>query len=117
MTVKPHHATAIQFDVSKTIQVKGVISKLDWANPHVHLSLDIKTSGAADEQWNVELASPGGIIVTGLSKDALKPGTTVRITGYPAKTNGSRNPSMLLSVCATQLTLADGTTATFVVGI
>ena len=105
-TVGGHHATALQFDVSRTIKLTGVISKLDWANPHVHVSLEVKN---AAEVWDVELASPGGVIVTGLSKDLLKPGTTIRITGYPAKTK--------LAICAKELILADGTTATFVVGI
>ena len=108
-TVGGHHATALQFDVSRTIKLTGVISKLDWANPHVHLSLDVKVANAVAELWDVELASPGGVIVTGLSKDLLKLGTTISITGYPAKTKRT--------VCAKELTLADGTTATFVVGI
>ena len=108
-TVGAHHATALQFDVSRTVELKGVISKLDWANPHVHLSLEVKVANAPVELWDVELASPGGVIVTGLSKDLLKPRTTVHITGYPAKSKQA--------VCAKELILADGTTATFVIGI
>ena len=108
-TVGAHHATALQFDVSTTVKLTGVISKLDWANPHVHLSLEVKSGDGVVELWDVELASPGGVIVTGLSKDLLKPGTTISITGYPAKTK--------LAVCAKELSLADGTAATFVIGI
>ena len=108
-TVGAHHATALQFDVSTTVKLTGVISKLDWANPHVHLSLEVKSGDGVVELWDVELASPGGVIVTGLSKDLLKPRTTVHITGYPAKSKQA--------VCAKELILADGTTATFVIGI
>jgi len=108
-TVGAHHATALQFDVSRTVKLTGVISKLDWANPHVHLSLEVKSGDGVVELWDVELASPGGVIVTGLSKDLLKPRTTVHITGYPAKSKQA--------VCAKELILADGTTATFVIGI
>ena len=104
-----HHATAIQFDVSRTIKLTGVVSKLDWANPHVHVSMDIKISDGV-EHWDIELASPGGIVVSGLSRDLLKPGTTISIMGYPGKAG-------TMSVCAKELTLPDGRIASFVVGI
>jgi hypothetical protein len=117
MTVRAHHATANNFDISKTIRLKGVISKLNWANPHARVWMDVKGERGGDEHWDVELASPGGIIVSGLSKDALMPGTTITVIGYPAKTNDPSDASHDPAVCATQLTLADGTTAQFVVGI
>lgn len=114
-----HHATAADFDVSKTVKVKGVVSRLEWGNPHAHVVVDVKEDGNAAEQWDVELASPAAIIVSGLSKEALGPGVTVTIAGYPGKTNGSPDSSggKKLSLCATQVTLANGTTVTFVVGI
>jgi hypothetical protein len=122
ISVDAHHATATQFDSSKTVRLKGVVSKLDWANPHVHVFVDVEGERGADEQWDVELASPGGIIVSGLSKDLLKPGTALTIIGYPGKAAVSLNASdgrlsPKRSACATQLTLTDGTTAVFTVGI
>src|SRR5262245_49004485 len=123
LSVRAHHATAVQFDISKTVKLQGVVSKLDWANPHAHVRIDIKRDRGPEEHWDVELASPGGIIVTGLSQDLLKPGTMLTVIGYPAKANPSNDSSSStpsapqLSVCAIQLVLADGTTAKFVVGI
>src|SRR5688572_4530877 len=93
ISVDAHHATATQFDSSKTVRLKGVVSKLDWANPHVHVFVDVEGERGADEQWDVELASPGGIIVSGLSKDLLKPGTALTIIGYPGKAAVSLNAS------------------------
>ena len=114
-----HHATAANFDVSKTVKVKGVVARLEWGNPHAHLVVDVKDSGNVTEQRDVELASPAAIIVSGLSKGVLGPGAALTIVGYPGKTNGSSGTQREkpLSLCATQVTLADGTTATFVVGI
>jgi hypothetical protein len=117
VAVRGHHATAIDFDISKTVRVKGVVTKLNWANPHAHVWIDVKSERGAEEHWDVELGSPGAIIVSGLSKDLLMPGTTVTVIGYPAKANASSDPSHDPALCATQLTLADGTTAQFVVGI
>ena len=105
-----HHATALQYDISKTVTLEGTVSKLEWANPHVHIQVDVKGARGI-ETWDIELASPGGTIVSGLSKDVLKPGTAVTLTGYPGKASASS------SLCATHLKLADGTTATFVVGL
>jgi hypothetical protein len=112
-----HHATATDFDISKTIRLKGVISKLNWANPHAHVWIEVKGERGAAEHWDVELASPGGIIVSGLSREMLIPGTTITILGYPSKANLSSDASHDPAVCATQLMLEDGTTAQFVVGI
>jgi hypothetical protein len=114
--LRAHHATATQFDPSKTMKVTGVVSKLAWTNPHVHLALTVKTAGGREENWDVELGSPGAIIVSGLSRDQLEPGITLTITGYPGRASASPG-SPALSVCATQVTLSDGTTAQFVVGI
>jgi Family of unknown function (DUF6152) len=124
VSLRAHHATAVQFDISKTVKLQGVVSKLNWANPHAHVLIDVKRDRET-EHWDVELASPGGIIVSGLSQDLLKPGTTLTVTGYPAKANASvdslsdpaSRSASKLSLCAIQLMLADGTTAKFVVGI
>src|SRR5262245_29690772 len=91
-----HHATATDFDTSKTVKVKGVVSKLEWGNPHAHVYVDVKGDGDMNEHWDVELASPGGIIVSGLSKNVLGPGVTLTIVGYPGKANGSKP----FSLCA-----------------
>jgi hypothetical protein len=112
---RAHHATATQFDTSQTIKLKGTIAKLDWGNPHVHLSMEVKAERGVVQHWNVELGSPGAIIVAGLSKDALKPGTSLTFDAYPGKANAASTRDF--SACATQITLADGTTASFVVGI
>jgi|SRR5688572_2866561 len=105
-----HHATALQYEISRTVKLTGVVSKLDWANPHAHLHVDVKDTRGNDEHWDVELGSPGAVIVSGLSKAELMPGVTVTVIGYPGK---AKSPAL----CATKVTLADGRTAEFVVGI
>ena len=112
-----HHATAVQYDTSKTITLKGVITRLDWANPHVHVYMDVKAQKDRPENWtgnwDVEFASPGGIIVSGLTKDSLKPGTVITIKGYPSK----KLLTLEQAACATEVKLSDGLTVHFVVGI
>ena len=110
-----HHASAAQFDISKTVTLIGVVSRLDWENPHAHIYLDVKQDSGGTESWDIELGAPGAIIVAGLSRDLLQPGTTLTVKGYPGKATGET--SARPSACATQVTLANGVTATFVVGI
>jgi len=105
-----HHATAAQYDISRMVTLTGVISKLDWANPHVHAFVDVKRADGVLESWDAELASPGGIIVAGLSKETLKPGATLTLKGYP----GNRADR---TICVTRVKMPDGMTATFTVGI
>src|SRR5689334_21618395 len=107
-----HHATAVQYDASMTVTLKGNISRLDWSNPHVHVYLDVKAGDSRGENWDVEFASRGGVVVAGLSRDLLKVGSVITIKGYPSKF--AKSPH---SACATEVTLDDGTTAHFVVGI
>ena len=118
VTVSAHHATALQYDVSQTVRLTGVVSKLDWANPHTHLHLDVKDERGNEEHWDVELGSPGAVIVSGLSRAALSPGVKVTVVGYPGKSGGP--PGLAgteAPLCATKVTLPDGRTAEFVVGI
>ena len=112
-----HHATAVEYDVSKTVTFRGVISKLQWTNPHVHVQVEVKGEHDGIEMWNVEFASPGGVIVAGLSKDLLKSGTTITIKGYPSKVAVSEDHSTRRPACATEVHFENGITAKFVVGI
>lgn len=111
-SVSAHHATAAQFDTSRTIRLKGVVEKFDWANPHVHVYLAVKGENNRVEYWSIEFPSPGGVIVAGLSRELLKPGTMIAIEGYP-----SRSAASSFAACATRVTLFDGSSTKFVVGI
>jgi uncharacterized protein DUF6152 len=112
-----HHATASQFDVSKTVSIKGTVTKINWSNPHVHIDVYVDVEQSVTGHWDVELGSPGALIVAGLSKEAIQPGTVLTITGYPGKPTTEQASSVPHAVCAKKLTLSDGTIATFVVGI
>ena len=114
-----HHATAVQYDISHTVEFKGKISKLDWANPHVHVYIEVQVSKDREETWDAEFLSPGSVIVSGLSRELLKPGETIVVKGYPSKVSvGNDAPgSANRKICVTDVTLVDGTHVTFGVGI
>jgi hypothetical protein len=78
-----HHGTAA-YDVSKTYTVKGKILRFEFVNPHVQVFFEV-TGDKGPEQWQAELTSPNHLMRAGWSKDSLKAGDEVTITGFRTK--------------------------------
>jgi hypothetical protein len=83
-----HHGTA-NYDTSKTITVKGTVTGFDFVNPHVQIAWEAKDDSGTVQKWEGELTSPNRLSRVGWTKNSLKPGDTVTISGYPTK-SGSR---------------------------
>jgi hypothetical protein len=82
-----HHSGAAVFDNSKRVELKGVVTKVDWTNPHAHFFIDVKDSAGKVTNWNLELASPSILIRNGWSRHSLKEGDVVTVTGSQARDN------------------------------
>jgi hypothetical protein len=81
-----HHSVAGQFDIHKTVSLAGVVSKVDWMNPHIHVHLDVKGKDGKIEPWLLEGAPVGMARKAGLSKALLEGhGETVTVLAYPAR--------------------------------
>jgi hypothetical protein len=80
-----HHSAAAEFDSSKKIALTGVVTKVEWTNPHAHFYIDVKDSSGNVANWNLELASPNVLIRNGWKRNSIKPGDMVSVTGSPAK--------------------------------
>jgi len=80
-----HHSGAAEFDSKKKIELTGVVTKVEWTNPHAHFYMDVKDTSGEVANWNFELASPNVLIRNGWKRNSLKPGDTVSVTGIQAK--------------------------------
>lgn len=80
-----HHSAAAEFDSSKKIDLTGVVTKVEWTNPHAHFYMDVKDSNGNVANWNLELASPNVLIRNGWKRNSIKPGDMVTVTGVRAK--------------------------------
>ena len=80
-----HHSFAAEFDASKPITVKGVVTKMDWVNPHSHLRFDVKAEDGTIEHWSAECLPPNGLYRQGWRKDSIKAGEEITVTGFKAK--------------------------------
>jgi hypothetical protein len=79
-----HHAFAAEFDLNKPVTVKGVVTKIDWMNPHAWIYVDMKTD-AGVEQWQFETGAPIELVRRGWRKNDLKVGDEVTVQGLRAK--------------------------------
>ena len=84
-----HHSFSTEYDGTKTFNLKGTVSKVEWTNPHVRFYVDIVEDGKTST-WNMELASPSALARNGWTSRTLKVGDTVTVQGYAAKVAPNR---------------------------
>jgi hypothetical protein len=89
LTATAHHAFAAEFDADHTLDVKGVVTKSKWVNPHSWLYFDVRNTDGSVTNWGVEFGTPNQLSNIGLAKEDVKPGTEVRIKGYRSKNGGA----------------------------
>ena len=80
-----HHAFAAEFDSTKPIKLHGVVTKMEWINPHAWIHLDVKNEDGTVTSWMVEGGSPNTLLRNGFTKASLPPGTEIVVDGYQAK--------------------------------
>jgi len=80
-----HHSFAAEFDSTKPVTLIGVVTRLDWTNPHAHLYLDAKDESGAVTSWALELRSPNVLLREGWTRDLIQPGTVVTVHGFRAR--------------------------------
>ena len=84
-----HHSGAAEFDSNKKIDLNGVVTKVEWTNPHAHFYMDVTDASGKVTNWNLELASPNVLIRNGWSRHSVKEGDKVNVTGTRAKDNSN----------------------------
>ena len=93
-----HHSVAGQFDMAKPLELSGVVSKVDWVNPHIHVYLDVKDKSGKTETWSLEGAPVGMARKAGLSKTMLEGhGETVKVVAFPAR-DGTKNLGFMVKI-------------------
>jgi hypothetical protein len=85
-----HHAFSSEFDSEKPLKLEGTVSKTEWINPHAWIHVDVKKPDGTTEAWMIEGGTPNTLMRRGISKDTLKIGTQIVVTGYQAKDGSMR---------------------------
>jgi hypothetical protein len=96
-----HHAFAGQYDKDNPIQLTGIVTRIEWMNPHARFYIDVKDKSGNVINWNIELGPPLTLRRAGWRQNSLKVGDEVTVDGYRAK-DGSKMAN------GSKVTLADG---------
>jgi hypothetical protein len=83
--VAAHHGWQFDYDDKRPVKVQGVVTKIEWTNPHIHVYLDSKDAKGVVTAWNFEMASPLALERGGWSRRSLPIGSEVTIGGYGGK--------------------------------
>ena len=85
-----HHSFAAEYDEKKVMTIKGVVTKLEWTNPHVRFYVDAKDEKGNVTNWDLELMSVNTLTRAGWDRHTLKVGEPVTVTFYLAKDGSKR---------------------------
>lgn len=85
LPVYAHHSFAAEFDAASPIDLTGTVTKVEWANPHTFFYIDVTTATGDVENWALEMGSPNGLMRRGWTRDSMRIGDTVTVTGSRAK--------------------------------
>ena len=80
-----HHSLFAVFDEGQTVTLKGMVSKVEWVNPHVYLYLDVADPAGKVTTWSVETFPPSTLRRAGLTREKLGLGQNITLIGYKAR--------------------------------
>jgi hypothetical protein len=96
-----HHSFSSEFDINQPVKLAGILTKLDWVNPHGFIYLDVKSSDGKVVNWAVETGGPNALLRRGVRKTDFVIGSKITVQGFKAK-------SGLPIANGRTITLADG---------
>ena len=97
-----HHSFAAEFDINRPIQLDGVVTKMEFSNPHSWLHIEVTTDTGEKQEWMVEGGAPNALMRNGWNRNSVPPGTKVHVEGFQAKDRSFR-------ASGREITLPNGT--------
>ena len=80
-----HHAFSAEFDANRPLHLEGVVTEMEWINPHAWIHIEITKDDGTKEEWMVEGGTPNTLFRRGFTQDSLAVGTEIIVDGYQAK--------------------------------
>ena len=96
-----HHSFEVEYDPKKPVEGTGVVSKVEWTNPHMRVYVDVADGKGVVTTWNLELGSPNSVLRRGWTRADLKTGDKISFKGFGGRV-------VLTRSVADAITLADG---------
>src|SRR5262245_9298906 len=96
-----HHSFAAEFDINRPISLDGVVTKMQFSNPHSWLHIEVTTDAGEKQQWMVEGGAPNALMRNGWNRNSVPAGIRVHVEGFQAKDRSFR-------ASGREITLPDG---------
>jgi len=80
-----HHAISTEFDPREPVKIKGIVTRVEWRNPHAYLYVEVSDRGGNREDWTFETAGPLMLTHNGWTRDSVRAGDQVTIFGYRSR--------------------------------
>jgi len=104
-----HHSFAAEFDGSKPIELRGVVTKVEWTNPHTYFFIEVENEQGEYDEWALEMGSPNGLMRRGWTRDTLEVGTEVIISGTQARDGSNKGNAQTVTLAENCQRLFAGT--------
>lgn len=96
-----HHSFAAEFDREKPIKFDGVVTRVEWSNPHVWIYVNVKGDDGKVTNYGAELGPPHGLQRSGWRRETLKIGDKVTVDGWMAKNGSNRVNARTITLAGT----------------
>ena len=103
LPLRAHHSLEDTHDLRRTVTLTGVVSSVEWVNPHTRLYLDVAGANGTVARWSVELGAPNTMTRFGAGPAVLRPGDQVSVDVWIARDSS-------LTASGQALKLSDGRT-------
>jgi hypothetical protein len=111
LTVTPlpaHHSFSAEYDSKKPVTLKGIITKVEWMNPHVYFYLDVASESGDITNWALEMGPPNGLERSGWTRNTMKVGDEVIVEATLAKDNSKQANARSVTMASTGKKLGAG---------
>ena len=97
-----HHSFAAEFDANNRVELSGIVTKVEWTNPHVWFYINVKDPETGEvANWGAEMGPPHGLQRSGWRRETLKIGEQVTVNGFVARNGSNRLSARSVTLTAT----------------